>query len=218
MREQNRDERLIAPAQRRRRLYFGIVATAVSLLAVVLGVGLALSAGQSPVEVGGAPQGSAPTPQQPGATSSPVASDPGTPPADAQPEPREPVALEKPAELAPEVTASIGTIEVVQGEAKRPGEIAGPSVRFTTSISNSSGKLLDLRSTVVSVYYGSDEVPANQLEEPGGVPLPSDVSTGQIATGTYVFSIPPDQRSLVRIVVDYSVRFPPAVFAGSIPN
>lgn len=126
--------------------------------------------------------------------------------------------MSEPATVAAGVMVTIGPIESVAGEASSPGEVAGPSVRFSVFVSNSTAAAIKLDGVVVSVDYGTTREPALELASPGGVPFPSVVSAGATARGTFVFRIPESGRSLVRITVDYAVGTNPTVFEGSAPK
>ena len=148
----------------------------------------------------------------PGTTSTP-SGDP-TPVAHATPSP---VPIDEPATIEPGVTASIDTIEAVQGEARGPGEVAGPAIRFRVSITNSTSAAIDLGATVVTVDYGAERTPALELFQPGASPLPASAEPGATATAVYIFTVPVDQRGLVHITVDYTVGVPPLEFSGAVP-
>jgi hypothetical protein len=128
-----------------------------------------------------------------------------------------PVPIGEPAAITPGVLAAIDQIEAVQGEAKGPGEVAGPAIRFRVSIRNSTDSDIDLRATVVTVDYGTGRTPALQLFAPGASPLATSVASGATATAVYVFTIPADARDLVHITVDYTVGVPPLEFTGAVP-
>lgn len=151
-----------------------------------------------------------------GASASPSAT--AEPNATAGPSPASPVAITKPATILPGLTAAITKFESVAGKAQTPGEISGPSVRMTVTITNSTAKAVTLNTTVVTAYYGTDQTPALQLTSPGGVNLPTSVAPGASATGVYIFTIPTDQRANVRVEVDYSVDVAPLIFQGSVPS
>lgn len=162
------------------------------------------SAGGSPAATG------APTPN---GTSSPSGDPTPVPPATPSPVP-----IDEPGTIEPGVTASIDTIEAIQGEARGPGEVAGPAIRFRVSISNATSAAIDLGATVVTVDYGAERTPALQLFQPGASPLPASAEPGATATAVYIFTIPVDQRDLVHITVDYTVGVPPLEFTGSVPS
>jgi hypothetical protein len=180
---------------------------------IVAGVALALTL------PAGSPGASSPT--TPPATTpasdapTPVPSESPTPVT--QPPAGDPVPIDTPAEVVTGLTASISGIEAVDGVAKGPGEVSGPSIRFTVTIANATGAPVDLTGTVVTVDYGADRTPAGQLYEPGAVPLATSVAAGGTASGVFVFAIPRESRGLVHITVDYAVDVAPLVFAGATP-
>lgn len=116
------------------------------------------------------------------------------------------------------LTVAVTKTEAVQGKAQGPGEIAGPAVRFTVVIKNSTGKSVDLSDTVVNAYFGKQSTPAVELQSPGGVSFPHSVSNGGSARGVFVFTMPKDQRSNVVVTVDTSVNNPVVAFRGAAPQ
>jgi cytoskeletal protein RodZ len=134
------------------------------------------------------------------------------------PQPTRTATISKPTAIVKSLTAKVTRMEAVQGKADGPGEISGPSVRFTIAISNSTGKTVDLSNTVVNAYYGADSTPAIELRMPGGRTFPSSVKSGSTATGVYLFNIPTASRGKVEVTVDTSVRNPVVAFRGSAPR
>ncbi|BDZ51949.1 hypothetical protein GCM10025867_41900 [Frondihabitans sucicola] len=120
------------------------------------------------------------------------------------------------AKLTSEVDVALKGVAAVSGKGDGVGEVSGPSLRFTVTIANHSSKLLDLSSTVVSVTYGSDDTPSNELVSNRKAFAPT-VAAGATGQATYTFPIPVAQRSDVRITVDYGVSIPSVVFAGKAP-
>jgi hypothetical protein len=177
------------------------------------------SATPDPTDAASATPGESGTaaPGEPSATAAP-----GEPPATAapgeQPAAAPAVPMDESATINAGVTAKISNLEAVEGVAQAPGEVAAPSVRVTVDITNDTDAEVDLSTTVVTAYFGDDQTPALELNEPGASLMPATVAAGGTATGIYVFSIPPDQRQNVRIVVDYSVDVAPLVFEGQVPG
>jgi hypothetical protein len=195
-----------------------IVAGAVAVLIAAGAVTAIAITNSNSTNAGGTSQGtnpsSSPTPTG-GASVDPTPSaspsvDPSVPAA--------PVPIDQSAAISPGLTAAITKFEAVQGVAKTPGEVSGPSVRTTVTITNSTSAKVSLATTVVTAYYGDGQTPALELSEPGGSPLPNELAAGQSATGVYIFTIPVDQRAKVRIMVDYSVTVQPLVFEGAVPQ
>jgi cytoskeletal protein RodZ len=200
---------------RRRRIIAAIAATVVLFL-VVGGVLAAVTAtnrssptspdkSASPTSSSSASVSSSPASPSQGSASP----NPSTPAA--------PVAITAPATIKAGLIAEITKFEAVEGKAQTPGEVSGPSVRMTVTITNSTSASANLDTTVVTAYYGSSQTPALELSAPGGAPLPAKVEAGQAVTGVYIFTIPAEQRNNVRVVVDYSVKVQPLVFQGALP-
>ena len=136
----------------------------------------------------------------------------------APPQVQEPVPLTDPAAAVPGVVFSISELEAVEGVARGPGEIAGPSLRFAVSVRNDTTATVSLTSTVVNFFFGAAQSPATELAAPGGVPFPDEVAVGATAQGVFVFTVPADERDAVQIAVDYSAGVPIVLFEGVAPR
>ena len=118
-------------------------------------------------------------------------------------------------ETTPGVTASVKSVEAVQGEARGPGEIAGPALRITVNIKNGSDKSIRTELGLINVYYGKDRRPAGTLSGPGVAPFPAEIAAGGSGTGTAVFTVPKSSRSLIEVEFSYSTDAPVVIFSGS---
>jgi hypothetical protein len=204
-------------------LWIVFVAAIVIAVVTVVAIGMASSGNQASPSASSAPRAShgagstgSPTPKPSAGTDAPA---PGT---SAPEEPpivvADSIPLTATAEPDPGVTVAVGTFESVQGEAQLAGDVAGPAIRFTVSITNGTTAPVSLSTALVNVYYGSDQSPASELQKPGGVPLPPEVAAGATATGTFVFTVPEGERNNVLITVDYRVGDPVIAFQGAIPK
>lgn len=217
------------PPRRSRRGAVAIVVVLVLVIAGVTGIAIATAGG------GGAPGAAGST--TPGATlgaagtvtpSATPSADTSKPPAvlkptttaSPTPQPTKTATISEPTAvpIKKELTATVVKMAAVTGVADGPGEIGGPSVRFTIRITNTTGKTFSLSSTVVNAYYGSASTPAVQLRKPGAKDFPTSVKDGASATGVYVFNIPKADRGKVEITVDTSVQNPVVAFKGSAPR
>ncbi|MGV8858334.1 hypothetical protein [Rhodoglobus sp.] len=182
------------------------------VVAIVVALGVVLFLQFAPKSVVGTLPTSSPTSgagvESPTASSSPAPTDGPVVPDVA------PIAIDKPGVITTGLTAQISKVEEVDGTARGPGEVAGPSLRVTVTITNTSSDAATLRTAVVSCYFGADRTPAQELREPGGVPLPESVSANSAVDGVYVFTVPPEERDNITILVDYSVDVSPLVFQG----
>ena len=218
--------------RRNRRTTALIVGALVLVVAVVAVIGL-LTAGRAapaststPVAQGGGAASSAPASSAASApASSPKAAKTPTvitpaPTGRPTPQPTRTATIAKPTAvpIKQELTAAVTRMTAVTGVADGPGEIGGPSVRFTITITNTTGKTFSLSNTVVNAYYGKAATPAVQLRSPGGKDFPSSVKNGDSATGSFVFNIPKASRSSVKVTVDTSVQNPVIAFQGAAPR
>ena len=160
----------------------------------------------------------------PTADGSPAPTEPAAEPTEAAPEgpgeirpTAEPVPLDAPAAPTAEVSATITSIEPVIGEANVPGEVGGPSLRVTVTITNETAERLDLTSAVVNLYYGPDRTPAISLLQPGQQDFPTSVDAGRGGEGVFVFRVPPEERGDVLIELDLSVDATVVLFTGAAP-
>jgi cytoskeletal protein RodZ len=181
------------------------------------------AAGASPTVTAASPSTPSPAPSpSPSATATATATAKAKPKATpvpaGRPQPTKTATISKPTTIVKALTAKVTKMEAVQGKADGPGEIGGPSVRFTIAISNTTGKTVDLSNTVVNAYYGPDSAPAVELRMPGGRTFPSSVKNGSTATGVYLFNIPEASRGKVEVTVDTSVRNPVVAFRGAAPR
>jgi hypothetical protein len=109
----------------------------------------------------------------------------------------------------------ISAIETVQGEARLPGEVAGPSLRFQVMIDNPTNVEIPTSNMLVNVEYGSESKPADQLSGPGVVGFSGPVAPRSSTSAVFVFNVAPAERDRIRILFDYGVTDPIAVFEGS---
>lgn len=107
-------------------------------------------------------------------------------------------------------------IESVAGEAVQPGEVAGPAVRVTVTLSNETGRAFNTSTVVVNAYSGKDRNPAGTLVRPGGAPFYGRLAPGESTYGVFLFTIPEGARRDVTITVDYGAKIPVVVFRGDL--
>ncbi len=115
------------------------------------------------------------------------------------------------------VQVRLDRFESVEATSNAPGDVGGPAVRFAVVVTNSSAESVSLQTAVVTVDYGAARTPASDLPEPGGAPLGGRVEPGDTVEGVYIFTVPAEERGLVRITVDYAADVPPLLFEGSVP-
>lgn len=153
----------------------------------------------------GAPAPDAPSTEGTAADAPPTTYVPVTEPA---------VALDAPAAFATGVTARLTAVESVQGEARGPGEVAGPAVRVAVELTNATGAPVGLDATVVNVYAGAELVPGEPLSGPGVSPLTGTLAPGATTTARYVFAVRPELRGRLQVTVSYDPAVTTVLFEG----
>jgi hypothetical protein len=228
-------------ASRRRRLLVAVGSALVVVALVVLGFvlgggdetaaadGGAAATSSQPAHAtagapsAGAPSGSAPSGRAPSGSAPETSAPPPVTPAptgptgdvDAPPPAHPAVALDQPAAVGDGVTASITSIEPIQGTGTGRGNVAGPALRVAVRIDNGTAKPVSLDGVTVGLTSGDDHTPASPLDDPSQVPFAGTVRPGDTADGTYVFSIAEDARDAVTVTVGYRAGAPILVFTGS---
>lgn len=125
-----------------------------------------------------------------------------------------PVGLDSEADRPDGVVIALKKIESIAGEAKLPGEIAGPALRLTVTIKNGTNSDLSLDSVVVNGYRGAKQIPLEMLTSPGGSPFTGTLKPGEQAEAVYIFAVDGTHRSDVTFTVDATPGQPAAVFRG----
>jgi hypothetical protein len=216
-------------APRRKTKIWLAVGTVVLVVGVVVAV-LLFRGGESPGAAPGSDQsytGSAPA--SAGATGSPSAAETSTVPSPSVPKPTasgtptvvptkatasKTAPLDSEASLGNGVSVRVAKIESVKGVAQGPGEIAGPAVRVTVEVTNGTDKEVPMDLALVNVYYGKDKTPASTLSGPGLSPLAKPIPAGKSASGSYVFSVPQDERDPLTVEFSYTTDAPTVIFSG----
>lgn len=201
-----------APPPRRLRWQLPTIAVIVVLLVALAGIFYAT--GRSNPAADPPPNSASPAPGSTGAAASPGKSAVPSKTATAPIPEMTPTKPNVEVTQENEVVVSLAKVESVQGEARLPGEIAGPAIRVTVHVKNGSSKALDVGNVRVNAYYGADQTPAGMLTAPGGKQFEGKIAPRTDADGVYLFTIPTSERDNVRITVDTAAGVPVAVFTG----
>lgn len=135
--------------------------------------------------------------------------------APADPAPTQEAELGKTAELSTGVDVTVSDVKVLDVTAETPGEIAGPAVALTISVSNASAAAVDLSTAMVTVT-GADGSYGQATSSQPFSPFAGSVGPGQQASGVYVFRLPADERTSLQVTVEYIAGAPIALFVGSV--
>lgn len=125
------------------------------------------------------------------------------------------VGLTDPADFGGQVTARIAQVSAVQATATLPGEVSGPAVAVTVEITNSSAESIGLDSVTVTLTDAAGN-PASSIAADPSAPLAGVLGAGAARSGTYVFTVPADQRDPVTVTVTYSSGAPTLAFTGQV--
>lgn len=128
-----------------------------------------------------------------------------------------PVGIDDVAEFGNGVRARLADIESVEAEGHLPGERSGPAVAVSVQVTNLSSGPIDLDIVTVDLTT-ADGVSAYGVVVPDRPPLAGDLAAGETASGEYVFSLAPGDRTDVQIRVKYSASTATVVFEGSIAD
>jgi len=115
------------------------------------------------------------------------------------------------AKLSGGMTAKVVSVTSVDGKAIRAGETAGPALKVTIDLANTTGKDVSLAQVSVNAFYGGKSTPASVLTD-GAKPLLGPLAAGATATGTYIFSVPDDQQSSAVFTMTDAAGSPITVF------
>ena len=128
---------------------------------------------------------------------------------------KKPVALDKTGDFGTGLTVRLSDLAAVEGEATVPGEISGPAIKVTVKARNRADRAVDLNTVLVFFSYGPDQTPASELKD-GARPLKGRIASDDTKTGTYIYSVPEDEREKVRVEISYSGKAPTVAFEGPV--
>lgn len=169
--------------------------------------------------------------------SSTASSTPATGSAPADPTPTRspvPVPVESPAQVpgVPASFAAVGlrdaadaggglavvlsAVRPMNASARGPGNVAGPALAVTVRVTNGTGAPLPLAEVEVALGYTAEEVAASPVDDDAASPLRGTLADGDSAEGTYVFSVPAEQREVVTVTVGLLAGAPLLVFTGAV--
>jgi hypothetical protein len=133
---------------------------------------------------------------------------------DEPPPSRPAVPLDQEAAAGDGVTASITSLEAIQGTGTGRGNVAGPALRVHVQITNGTVAPVSLDGVTVTMATGAELMPASPLDDPSQAPFAGTVGPGDRAEGDYVFSVEEEARTSVTLSVGYQAGAPIMVFTG----
>ncbi|KRC47329.1 hypothetical protein ASE16_18670 [Leifsonia sp. Root227] len=101
------------------------------------------------------------------------------------------------------LTAAVTTFASYTATATRAGEVSGPAVKATLTLTNGTGSSVPLTAVTVNGYYGDDATPASRVDgDKATKPFAAELAPGATATATYVFTVPADAKSVTITLAD----------------
>jgi hypothetical protein len=128
-----------------------------------------------------------------------------------------PISFDETGDFGNGLTVRLVELTSVTGEATGPGQVAGPAIRVTVEVANTTDRTLSLAQTMVDLSHGEDRVPGMPLSGPGVTELPDSLPPGANSTASVVFGVPLDRRDQIRVVIRDNVDAPVIVFEGAGP-
>jgi hypothetical protein len=125
-----------------------------------------------------------------------------------------PIALDEPATVG-QVELAVDDVERIEGQARLPGEIAGPALAVQVRLVNNGSSTLDLSDVSVNLTDAEGAIAPPLTADPAE-PFTGTLAAGQSATATYVFEFADGRPQPVRIDVSSSAGTPVAVFTGTV--
>ena len=125
-----------------------------------------------------------------------------------------PVALNATADYRDGVRAAI-TVRAVHVAAHGPGEVAGPGLAATVTITNRSSRPVSVGNVVIDVETAAG-TPGVPMTSGSDRRFSGRIPAGGHQTGVYQFTLPIADRNPVRVSVSYSPKAPVAFFVGNV--
>lgn len=151
------------------------------------------------------PTPSATTPTQAERTDSPI-------------EVKETVPIDEVGDFGDGIRVGVARVRAVEaGGGGGIGDLAGPAIAVTIDLTNDGSTPVTLDEVVVTATYGKDGIPApGVFNDTRANHFAGSLAAGASARGTYVFSLPEDQRRRVTILVSHSGGVPNVAFQGAV--
>ncbi len=127
-----------------------------------------------------------------------------------------PVSFEEQVQIAPSFRATVDEIRAIDGVGQGIGEISGPALAFTITLTNDTKNVLKTAGAVVNLYDSTASPAIPLLGDPNADPLTGSIAPGASVTGTYVFRVPPEARDSVTLTIAFDPELSVVVFTGPI--
>jgi hypothetical protein len=113
-----------------------------------------------------------------------------------------PVRVGQPAELAPNLFATVTHVTQTTLTAAAPGETSGPGVVVTVTVRNNTSAPVDLGALAVNAHYGN-RIPAAPVRTIGAA-LQGSLAPTRSKSARYAFRVPKDEAGSLRVDIQHS--------------
>jgi len=125
------------------------------------------------------------------------------------------VPLAETAQFGGSISAEVTSVEPIEGEARLPGEVAGPALAVRVRLDNDSSRQVDVSGVTVTLE-DADGNPSEQLSSAPAEPFVGMIQPGTTADAVYVFGFENSRSQPITIGVNYSADEPVALFVGNV--
>lgn len=125
------------------------------------------------------------------------------------------VALTRSVDVATGVAVRIAEIRAVSAVTHVPGQVNGPAIEVTVSITNGTAKALPLNAAEANVSDSKGD-PGIPVTTSDTRPFAGSVKPGATTTGVFVFRVPVNRRDPVTVTATCAAAGPVAQFAGPV--
>ncbi len=123
--------------------------------------------------------------------------------------------LTAPVEPASGVKVQITKVEAINAKGQGPGEVSGPAVAVTISLTNSGSAEFDTSLLSVNLE-DSKGLPGGGMIGPPADWIKKPVPGGGSVSGVYVFSVPKANRDPITVLVSVNPGVPTVEFSGKV--
>jgi hypothetical protein len=120
----------------------------------------------------------------------------------------------RPAQLGGGVSAVIDQVRSVQTITHVPGEVGGPSIAVTVTLTNHSSHAISVGDVVVEAVDGAG-TPAVPVTAAPTKAFRGSIAPGKSRQAIYAFSMAKDRRNSISVTVSYAAGTPVARFVGN---
>lgn len=113
-----------------------------------------------------------------------------------------------------DLTVKLLSVEAIEATAEAPGQVAGPAVAITLTMSNSGSRPVDAAGVEVNLEDANGNPGAGMIDAPAAW-FEGEIDPGGEIAGVYVFSVAETARDPIQVSVTVRPGAPAVVFSGA---